>query len=211
MGIFSKKPKYNALDSMFMDSYDRLGNQKIDIFYKACLSGGYSGANLMITNDERCHTLWGQGDPFKAARLLTVWASTCMLLSFQHAKNQEKVLTDLANGFAMIFHIDSNSLRTELNAYLQAMKTDQERNNRDEACILLSNQILYLRTLRALDHKGVPEISELPIPWGVASEIMIKYPKLNLDYSVLLDIESAINVREFLVQSLDVTKTALKQ
>ena len=67
-----------------------------------------------------------------------------------------------------------------------------------------SNEILYLRTLRALGDEGVPSFKLLPMPWGTLREMSEANPKLFevLDVNILLPVEPWLLVPDVLISTL---------
>lgn len=198
------------LDLVFNEVYKGFGDQRIDNLYRAFLLGGNTGARLMLTYDQRCLEKWGKGDQYKATRLLEVWASTIMLIFLQRQEDQDEVLSGTADGFAMLFHSDPRTLYDELLAYREARKAEEAR--RDEGGLReFSNKILYLRTLKALGDKGVPDFALLPVPWGTLAEVLQAKPDLELDWSIFTTITNGFLVPDILISSLDEAKKTFAQ
>ncbi len=205
-----KGRKYHGgefLEIALNEAYKRLGNERIDNLHRASLLGGDVGARLMLAHDERCLRKWRDGGPTKAARLLEVWASTAVLRLLQHQEDQESVRDGTARGFSLLFHSDKGELEAELLAYQQTMKAESEALSLGEQggrAFARSNEILYLRTLRALGDEGVPSFKLLPMPWGILSEMMNANPKLFevLDVNILLPVEPWLLVPDVLISTL---------
>ncbi len=190
-----KFPGGEFLEAALSGAHKRLGNERIDNLYRASLIGGNVGARLMLANDERCVQKWGKGDSTKAARILVVWASTAMLRLLQHEEDQDSVKDGTTRGFSLLFHSDKGELQAELLAYQQVMKAAHSGP---------SNEILYLRTLRALGDEGVPSFKLLPVPWGKLRKMSEVNPRLSdiLDFSILLPVNPWLLVPEALVSTL---------
>jgi hypothetical protein len=196
-------PRGTFLELALREAYKRLGKQHIDNLYRACLLGGDVGARLMLANDERCLQKWGEGDPNKAVRLLEVWASTAVLRLLQHQEDQESVRNGTVRGFSLLFNSDEGELEAELLAYQEAMKAETLRQG-EPGIRNFSNEILYLRTLRALGDEGVPSFKLLPVPWGTLREMSEANTKLFeiLDVDILLPVEPWLLVPDVLISTL---------
>ena len=219
---------------MLNNTYGRLGNEYIDTLYRASLLGGETGARLMLANDERCLQKWGDGSIIKALRLLEVWASTAVLRLLQHEENQASVRDGTARGFSMLFKSDKLELEAELLAYQEAIKAEmhhlelrspwvRDENNPVTGMLKdvadsqgikhFSNEILYLRTLRALGDEGVPSFKLLPLPWGTIRDMSEANPKLFdiLDVNILLPVEPWLLVPDVLISTLNTAQDYLKR
>ena len=73
-----------------------LRRQDKDGFISVCLARGWGGAMNILQYDSRCRELWQKGDSQKAARLITVWASTCAMILRQNEADQAKVLHEIS-------------------------------------------------------------------------------------------------------------------
>lgn len=198
--------KFNGnefLEIVLNKAYRLLGNERIDNLYRACLLGGDVGTKLMLKNDERCITKWGEGNITKATRILEVWASTAVLRLLQHQEDQEAVRKDTVRGFLSLFNNDKDELETELFAYQEAIKAETLRGS-ESGLRNFSSEILYLRTLRALGDEGVPSFKLLPVPWGTLREMSQANPKLFeiLDVNILLKMEPWLSVTDALISAL---------
>lgn len=200
-----KYPGGEFLELVAKEAYEHLGDQPIDDLYGASLVGGHLGAELVLAHDERCLELWQNGDLRKATRLIEVWASTVLLILLQRQEDQDMVLRNTASGFAMLFRSDENNLKTELLAYREARKAEQARRG-EKGLRAFSKDILYLRTLRALGDKGVPNFELLLVPWGTLREVMEAKPNLvplDLDIMIFTNMTNGWFVPEILIKSLD--------
>ena len=232
--IERKYPGDKFLEVVLNNTYGRLGNEYIDTLYRASLLGGETGARLMLANDERCLQKWGDGSIIKALRLLEVWASTAVLRLLQHEENQASVRDGTARGFSMLFKSDKLELEAELLAYQEAIKAEmhhlelrppwvRDENNPVTGTLKdvadsqgikhFSNEILYLRTLRALGDEGVPSFKLLPLPWGTIRDMSEANPKLFdiLDVNILLPVEPWLLVPDVLISTLNTAQDYLKR
>lgn len=207
-----KYPGGSFLDVALSEAYRRLGDERIDDLYRASLLGGDVGARLMLAYDDRCLEKWGCGDSGKAVRLLEVWASTVVLSLLQHQEDQDSVLDATARGFAWLFNSDNERLKTELLAYKEANKADVARRGKTSWRLFIED-ILYLRTLGALGDRGVPDLSALPVPWGVLAEVLQARPELNqeLDLTIFTNLNNGFILGNALVSSLRTAQEAYDQ
>ena len=74
-----------------------------------------------------------------------------------------------------------------------------------------AKDIIYLRTLRALDDPGVPEFDQLPVPWGNLSEVMLAKPDLNLDVKIFTDMRNGSYVPDAWSVGLEKAQEAFKK
>ncbi len=196
-------PGRKFLEAALNGAYRSLGNERIDNLYRANLIGGNIGARLMLANDERCLRKWGKGDSTKATRLLEVWASTAVLRLLQHQEDQESVRDGTARGFSLLFNSDRGELEAELLAYQQAIRAETLRHG-ESGSRNFSNEILYLRTLKALGDEGVPSFKLLPVPWGTLREMSEANPKLFevLDVNILTSVKPWLLIPDVLISTL---------
>jgi hypothetical protein len=207
-----KYPGGSFLEVALKESYRRLGQERIDNLYRASLLGGDVGARLMLANDERCLQKWEEGNLSKAISLLEVWASTAVLRLLQHQDDQESVRCDTARSFSLLFNSDEGELDAELLAYQEAIRAETVRRG-EPGVRSFSNEILYLRTLRALDDEGVPTFKLLPVPWDNLLEMMEADPKLVevLDVNILLPLDPKLLVLDVLISTLQTAQDNFKR
>lgn len=200
------------LELVINQAYRHLGNENIDNLYKACLIGGDVGARLMLEHDERCTSKWGKGNITKATCILEVWASTAVLRLLQHYEDQDSVREGTAGGFSLLFHSDKEELKAELFAYQEAIKAETLRRG-ESGRRRFSNEILYLRTLKALGDKGVPSLKLLPVPWGTLREMTEANPKLSkiLDVNILLLVNPWLLIPDALISTLQTAQDYLNR
>jgi hypothetical protein len=86
-----------------------------------------------------------------------------------------------------------------------------EANRKYGGIRLCTHQILYLRTLKALDAKSIPSFSLFPAPWGILADMMATYPKLFdvFDANILLEIEGTILTQEAFTLTLKTSQEYL--
>ena len=163
-------PGDTYLVSVMRVAYERLDDMPTPNLYRACLVGGDVAARLMLTHDSRCLQMWGNGDVSKAAGLLEVWATTIMLSGPRHDTNQDSLPGCIARGFGRLLGSDTARLETELHAFREASRAEIDRKA-ELGIRTFARDIVYLRTLRALDDPGVPDFDQLPVPWGVLGNL----------------------------------------
>lgn len=231
-----KYPGVSFLEVALKETYRRLGKERIDNLYRASLLGGYVGAQVMLASDERCLQKWGEGSLTKAVRLLGVWASTAVLILLLREENQEAVRRDTVRACSLLFYSDEGESEAELLAFQQATKSQTLRRGEPGPSRIMdentpitgtlkdiadsygiknfSNEILYLRTLRALGDEGVPSFKLFPMPWGTLREMLGINPKLldMLDLKILLNMEPTLFVvPEALNATLDTAMDCFKR
>ncbi len=203
-------PGGEFIESVTKKAYESLGDQPIFDLYTASLVGGNVGARLVLAHDQRCLELWQKGDLRKATQLLEVWASTVMLIFLQRQEDQNQVLRYTTSAFATLLHSNEENLKIELLAYREARKAEEARRG-EKGLRAFSKDILYLRTLRALGDKGVPNFELLPVPWGTLREVLEAKPNLELDITIFTNMTNGWFVPEILIKSLDAAQNEYNQ
>ena len=203
------------LETAFNELIGRLGNRRIDNLYRACLLGANVGIRLMLTDDEWCCQMWGEGDIDKARHLFEVWTSSAALWLVRHDENQDSIRGGMVRDFLSLFNSNKVELEAELLVFQKTMNTEfeTEANIKPDNVRICTYETLYLRTLRALNDKGVPSFRLFPAPWGMLRDMMSAYPKLFdvLDVNILLSMLGTILTQDAFLLTLKTSHECLKR
>ena len=107
----------------------------------------------MLTDDEWCCQMWGEGDIDDARHLFEVWTSSAALWLVRHDENQDSIRGGMVRDFLSLFNSNKVELEAELLVFQKTMNTEfeTEANIKPDNVRICTYETLYLRTLRALN------------------------------------------------------------